>query len=269
MSKFSSEENKQFWNEFAIKSKDNKFGASGGRHLVEIEDHFILSELENLKPHSMLDIGCGNGQRTLLFSKYVSDKIHGIDYSEKMIDEANRLLSKQSEDICKKLSFETADINNFSKSETYDVIISCRCIINQTSHENQLKLFESLHKRLNNGGSLILAEISKQGMERLNLLRNKFGLPIMKPRWHNLHIDEEYIFPKISNLFSTVKLKRAGAFYFISRILYPSIVFPEEPQAESKINEIAMKSENILNEVNPENNFDNLGAHFLAHFKKI
>ena len=38
MRKFSPDENKKFWNDFAKKSKDNKFGASGGKHLVEIDE---------------------------------------------------------------------------------------------------------------------------------------------------------------------------------------------------------------------------------------
>ena len=43
MGKFSSKRNKDFWNEFALTSKDNKFGASGGRHLVDIENQFIFN----------------------------------------------------------------------------------------------------------------------------------------------------------------------------------------------------------------------------------
>ena len=49
MGKFSSKRNKDFWNEFALTSKDNKFGASGGKHLVDIENQFIFDEID---PHS-------------------------------------------------------------------------------------------------------------------------------------------------------------------------------------------------------------------------
>ena len=72
MGKFSSKRNKDFWNEFALTSKDNKFGASGGKHLVDIENQFIFNSLKTKKSKFMIDIGCGNGQRTLLFSKYCS-----------------------------------------------------------------------------------------------------------------------------------------------------------------------------------------------------
>ena len=117
MPKFTAEKNKKFWNEYAKRSKDNPFGASGGRHLVEIENQFILSELQTRKFESLLDIGCGNGQRTLLFSKYISKKSLGIDYSERMIEEAKNLLSKQPNSIKNKLSFENLDIHKFSNKE--------------------------------------------------------------------------------------------------------------------------------------------------------
>ena len=49
-------------------------------------------------------------------------------------------------------------------------------------------------------GTLIIAEISKQGMERVNMIRKKYGLLPLNKRWHNLHIDEEKIFPKLKNI---------------------------------------------------------------------
>ena len=56
--------------------------------------------------------------------------------------------------------------------------------------------FKKLHKMLKPNGSLIIAEISKQGMERVNMIRKKYGLLPLNKRWHNLHIDEKKIFPK-------------------------------------------------------------------------
>jgi len=271
MSQFTPKQNKEFWNDFAEKSKNNVCGASGNSQLVEIENQFITSELESRKTESLLDIGCGNGQRTLLFSKYISKKTIGIDYSEKMIHEAKILLNQQSESIKKKLFFEHNDVHHFPNDEKFDVIISCRCIINQPNHETQLKLFERIHNSLNPGGSLILAEISKEGMDRLDILRNKFGLSPMQRRWHNLQIEEKKIFPQIERLFNTKKINRAGLFYFISRVIYPASVYPAEPDSESKINEMALKSELLLqNEQFLGNNepFEKIGGHLLIHFIK-
>ena len=87
MPKFTPEQNRKFWDEYAFKSKNCFFGAHSDKHIVELENRFIISELKSRKTSNLLDIGCGNGQRTLLFSKYADNHTIGIDYSEKMIQE--------------------------------------------------------------------------------------------------------------------------------------------------------------------------------------
>jgi len=267
MSKFTSEQNKEFWNEFSKKAKDCPYGASGNKHLVEIENVFIESILQKINPETILDIGCGNGQRTLLFSKYTKNKIIGIDYSEAMIDEANKLLQKQDETTKKKLSFKKDDINNFTTDTTFDAIISCRCIINQPSHEKQIELFHKIFHKLNHGGSLIIAEISMEGMEKLNKIRNKYHLPQMHERWHNLHINEKIVFPEIKKIFQIKNIQRAGVFYFISRVLHPALTYPKEPEAEIKINDIAVLSQTILDKED-EKTLEKYGAHLLMYLVK-
>lgn len=267
--KFTKEQNREFWNEFAKKSRDNPFGAHTDRHVVELENLFLVSELESIKPTSLLDIGCGNGQRTLMFSKYVNGKTLGLDYSEIMIEEAKKLLSKQDDQIKNKISFENLDINEFEENLTFDVIISCRCFINQTSHEDQLKLFRSLFKRLNPGGSLLIAEQSAEGIERLNLLRHKHGLEPIKVRWNNLHISESDVLSKINDLFDIKKINRLGMFYYITRVIHPDLVYPEEPNPDAKINDMGLKAEIIFQESDfVETNLERFGAQLLIHFIK-
>lgn len=263
MVKFTSKKNMQFWDEFARKSKNNSYGASGGRHLVEIENEFIFKNLKNINSNYLLDIGCGNGQRTLLFSKFFK-KTLGIDYSNEMILEAKKLTKTNN----KKIVFEVHDINKFSSEKKFDCIISCRCIINQTSTSNQIKLLKKLFELLNPGGVLIISEISKQGMKNLDNVRKKFGLPKMTKRWHNLHIDENKIFPEINKMFQIKEIKRAGTFYFLSRVINPAIVFPKEPEAESKMNEMALGSELFLDSIDSENMLEKFGAHLMMYLVK-
>lgn len=267
MLKFTSEQNKEFWNEFSKKAKDCPFGASGNRHLVEIENMFIESILQKINPKTILDIGCGNGQRTLLFSKYAKNNIVGIDYSDMMIENANELLRKQNSIVKKKITFKNYDINNFENDSIFDVIISCRCIINQPSHERQIELFQNICNKLNPGGSLILAEISMEGMNELNKIRNEYHLPPMNERWHNLHINEGIVFPEIKKIFQIKDMKRAGIFYFISRVLHPALTYPKEPDSEVKINDIAVMSQSILSR-DDENILEKYGAHLLVHLIK-
>jgi cyclopropane fatty-acyl-phospholipid synthase-like methyltransferase len=268
MSKFGAKENKEYWNEYAQKLGDNPYGASDSKHFVELENHFIESILKLGEFNSMLDIGCGNGQRTMLFSKYVKQKSIGIDYSENMIKEANASLLKQDEKIKNKLSFEVMDVNSFSKDVLFDVIISCRCFINQPSTENQINLFKSLHNKLKPGGSLIIAEISAQGMNNVNELRKIHDLPPMQSRWHNLHIDEDIVFPEVNKIFEIKKIKRLGTFYYISRVIHPLLVYPDEPSRQAKINDIAVKSEIVLQDEFSKSPIEKYGGHLLVHLVK-
>ena len=266
--KFTSEENKTFWNNYAKKSKDNPFGAHSDNDIVTLENNFIINELKSRTTKSLLDIGCGNGQRTLLFSKFVEEKVVGIDYSDQMINEAKSLLSDQTNSG--KLSFKVADVQDLDNEFLFDVIISCRCFVNQTSNDAQVKLFESLYKKLNKNGSLIIAEQSMQGIENLNLLRKNFGLNQIQIAWHNIPIDENYVLTKIKKRFKIINLKRLGIYYYMSRVFHPALVSPEEPKPNTKINELGLKSELMSHEYKyQENYFEQFGAHLLIHFKKL
>ena len=67
--KFTKTENKEHWNKFAKNNPNSFFGASYDKNLVELENYFIINVLKKIKPKSLLDIGCGIGYRTKLFSK--------------------------------------------------------------------------------------------------------------------------------------------------------------------------------------------------------
>jgi SAM-dependent methyltransferase len=258
MGKFTESQNKDHWNQFAKKYKNIPTGASYDSNLVDLENYYIISKLKKLKSNSMLDIGCGNGQRTKLFSKYIKIKTTGIDYSENMIKQAKTLETK-------KLSFKNVNISDYSNSEKYDVIISCRCFINQTSTTNQIKLFKKLYSMLNKHGHLIIAEASAEGLKNLNLLRKSFNLEPVQEHWFNLHIKEQSIFPKIKSLFEINDIKRLGLFYYLARVIHPAIVFPKEAKKVSKINTIAMNSQKLFFN---DNSFDKYGRHLLIDLQK-
>ena len=73
VTKFSIKKNQDFWNKYSKKAKNRKFGAHSDSYIVDLENEFIVKQLKKIKANSLLDIGCGNGQRTILFQKYISD----------------------------------------------------------------------------------------------------------------------------------------------------------------------------------------------------
>lgn len=269
--KFNAKQNRDFWNDYVHKNKRYLFGAHTDKHIIKLENDFITSILKKKRKSTLLDIGCGNGQRTMIFSKYIKDKALGIDYSENMINEAKNFLNKQTIQTRKKISYEIQDIHSFNHDKKFDIIISCRSLINQPNTATQIKVFQKAHNLLKKGGSFIIAEESQEGISKLNNLRKKVGLKPISIRWHNLPLKEIQIFHKIKNQYKLEKLRRLGVYYFISRVIHPTLVYPKEPNPNAKINDIALKFEKIFGgKHNDElNDLEKFGVVFLAHFKKI
>jgi len=188
-----------------------------------------------------------------------------------MIDFAKQIISHSNSRVRKKVEFSCADIQDFNSNEIFDVVICCRNFVNQTSDKNQLKLFKILHKKLRSHGSLIIAESSLEGLQRLNSIRKEFGLGGIKVPWYNIPIDESKVISKINKLFQIKNVKRLGMFYYISRVIHPALVYPKNPRPGSKINELALKAELISQDkfIKNDNPFEQFGLHLLIHFKKI
>jgi hypothetical protein len=131
-----------------------------------------------------------------------------------------------------------------------------------------MELIKKIHSSLKKNGSLILAEGSHEGYQTLNLLRKKFNLEPVSISKINFPIKEKILFPKINELFDFKQIERLGNYYFISRIIHPLLSFPQKPNPESKMNEIALIIENKMNEKLEINFLKTFGAHLLIHLKK-
>jgi 2-polyprenyl-3-methyl-5-hydroxy-6-metoxy-1,4-benzoquinol methylase len=66
------------------------------------------------------------------------------------------------------------------QAEPFDVITGQRILINLPSHGDQMDALRNLRKFISPNGSLILTEATKQGHERTDLFRSRFGLPMLE-----------------------------------------------------------------------------------------
>lgn len=226
---------KEYWENQALKY--------GTDPRSTIRDHqFRLLEMEAIKDilnknNIVLDVGCGNGYQTLEYAKNVK-QITGVDYSKKMIEVANK--AKEKSPIKNNIQFKISDVLNLDYPEnTADVVICERLLINLPTYEDQKKAILNIHKCLKPNGKLVLSEVTQKGHDKLNELRKLFGLDKIKIHWHNLYIDEEDFIPFLSQYFNILEIKRFGMYNFISKVIHPLLVHPEEPQFDAKINEIA------------------------------
>lgn len=238
---FSISKVKDFWDERAIRE-----GISSGQvthkdiwqRWLEIE--MISSYLH--KNDRVLDVGCGNGHSTRILSRFCKEII-GIDYSEAMINRAREESRKKRKTSLKHPIFFQCDALDLNPSlfGTFDVVISERCLINLSSFEKQKKAIANIASVLKPKGKFIFIEGSADGRKVLNKFRKMVGLSAMPRVWHNIDFKETETVRYLKNFFMMDEYKHFGVYDFISRVVHPLLVSPEEPKYDAKINEIAAR----------------------------
>ncbi|MCD7855886.1 MAG: class I SAM-dependent methyltransferase [Clostridiales bacterium] len=112
-------------------------------------EHYL--EKYNIKPKTVLDLGCGTGQMSILFAKKGCE-VTGADISEEMLTEAYNNAVKAGVNPL----FVQQDMREFSSPEGYDLIISlCDCLNYITDKDDLKKVFENCKNTLNDNGLFI------------------------------------------------------------------------------------------------------------------
>lgn len=203
---------KEFWN-----STKSVLAGQKDKQL-KFREQYILNKKINSKVN-ILDLGCGTGE----LIKYLdnNNKIKtatGVDFSKKHILEAKKIKKKY-------INFYCDDVIPFLnkkkiKNKKFDIIITKRLLINLDSETSQIKFINKISKFLKPNGVYIALESSLFYYANINKLRKKIHLPLMKPMWHNVYINDKKIrrtsfknlkLVKIEELFST--------YYFFSRVI--------------------------------------------------
>ncbi len=168
------DEIKKFWIEKGKIEidKDGLKPTARDPYLQLLNEHYILEFLKDKS--TVLDIGCGEGSSSIKFAKVV-DKLIGVDYSETLIEGA-RLKSLPNTQF---MVGDVLDIKKLFSANTFDAVISIRCLINLPTAELQYKALENIFYVLKNEGDLFLSEGYQSGWEGINAHRQRNGLDIM------------------------------------------------------------------------------------------
>lgn len=226
---------KSYWDRKSVEMKGDPKATIKDHEFREMEVEIIKGLL---KPsYRVFDVGCGNGFSTAEYAK-VAGSVVGGDYIPAFVEDAKQTyLNKGNKN---KLSFVVSDILNLDfKPESFDVVVSSRCLINLTSWEDQKRAISNIHKVLKKGGLFIFTEVTFQGMARLDALRKEFELSEIKKHWHNLYLDEVELEAFVKPMFEIQDVKRFGTYCLISKIVHPLYVAPEEPKYGAELNKIA------------------------------
>lgn len=198
-----------------------------------------------------LDVGCGLGYAVVEYASRYAIEAHGIDYSEKMIDGAARLLAGLDRPLKGRPVFAHASVVDLPYPDGgFDVVTSSRCLMALLDWELQKKALVEIHRVLKPGGVLVLMEGTFEGLDRLNAARSKFALePIAadgRDRLFTLKFHEDQLTAYCSPLFHLERIQRFGMYYFLTRIVQPLLVAPEKPRYDHKLNLVAREIARLI-----------------------
>jgi ubiquinone/menaquinone biosynthesis C-methylase UbiE len=231
-----------FWNDQA------KFGEMAGtKDLIakQLEMKAIASYVKD--GMRILDFGCGNGLTAFyLYKQFQSLQILGIDFSEEMIKEADKLFEGQINYV-----FLVGDVGylNYLKSQgtQFDLIYTERTLINLKSWEEQKEAIEILCSLLAPNGKYIMCENSQDGLDEINEFRKTIDLPYIEKPWHNLYFKDNQInklnYEGAKGFYLSEINYYSSTYYFLSRIMNAWFYhdMETEPQYNSDINQLALK----------------------------
>jgi len=182
------------------------------KNLQILEREQILNYLRRVEPSIIADIGCGPGEDTLYFSEYC-EQIFAYDYSSSMLKKAKKNLEG-----IKNVTLNELNIIQNNIESKFDAVITKRMLINLGSFENQIKAIKKIHNSLNENGYFIMLETSKDGLNNLNILRQKVGLEDIPEPFHNTLFDLDILKKELSEFFIIEDVSNFSTYFFLTRV---------------------------------------------------
>jgi SAM-dependent methyltransferase len=197
---------------------------------------------------AVLDVGCGDGASTIRFARRAG-RIVGVDYIPKFVDRARALARHGDVGNAAFLVGDVLDLESVrSDHGLFDVVITIRCVINLASLENQVRAISQIASCIRPGGLFLTSEGWREGRDGLNRRRVDSGLPAMDLVEHNLLITRQAFEQAAAPHFDIVAYESAGLYLFISRLVQPLYVAPEEPSVGHPLNAIGAQLQTRAND---------------------
>jgi ubiquinone/menaquinone biosynthesis C-methylase UbiE len=242
MNETSVREREEILDYYRKRASTDKYATSPDFNLREIEIEYLAKWLND--GLSILDVGCGNGYSDLCHGAMFDSRFVGLDFVPEMI-EAAKQTSRQFR-LKGSVKFQVGDVLDLQfPNSNFDIVISQRCLLNLPTREDQWQAMREISRVLKPEGNYLMLEGTLQGLKRLNNVRSRFGLdpiPEAAPKynWFSNKFDEDEMLEVADTLFEGLEtIQRFGMYYFISRVIHPLLVSPEEPKYDASINAIA------------------------------
>lgn len=223
----------EHWDSRAKTEKDSNLVNIADISQRKLETDFILEHLD--ESHSVLEAGCGNGFLTDIIRSNVKH-VDAFDYAENMIERAK---SEQGEKNNKFFFDNILDPKDWSSQ--YDSIVCVRVLINLRDINEQKIAVENMANALAKNGKLILIEGYQNGFDELNKLREKSGLERLDPANINFYSPLEEMLDFFKDHFEIKAEFHSGTFDFLTRVVYPALVGPENATGHSDFHQKILK----------------------------
>lgn len=191
-----------------------------------------------------LDVGCGLGYAAAQYALRFNIEAHGIDYSENMVTGARDLLAKNYPQLVPRVTFAHASVMELPFADNhFDVVTSHRCLMALLDWEKQKAALKEIQRVLKPGGVLVLMEGTFEGLDRLNATRGKAGLEPIAPDGRDRLITLKFHEPQLLDFcrpyYVHEQTHRFGMYYFLTRVVQPLLVAPDNPTYDHKLNAVA------------------------------
>ena len=191
----------------------------------------------------VLDVGSGPGIACFEYAQ-ISNDVKGIDYAQSMVSYAQEKLHLNHKELVNRLEFSEASVLDLPfKANSFDIITTHRVLIALLSWETQQKALEEITRCLNPNGLYLMFEATVEGLEVLNRMRRLFGLSEVSEGgngdYDRLLFSEKALREFMEEHYDLVQIHSFGMYYFLTRILQPLFVAPEQPRYDHKLNDVA------------------------------
>jgi len=229
---------REFWN-----SRAGLGVYAGTRDVIlkQLEIEAIAAHIYDGK--RVLDVGCGNGITAIEMARRYRVDVLGIDFASEMIARARDLANNV--ELKGSVQFQIGDVRSLPRTlGRFQVIYTERTLINLPDWPTQRQAISDITRLLEVGGLYVMCENSQDGLDAINALRQRIGLPPITPPWHNRYFrDAELMDLAIDDVTLEGVEHYSSTYYFLSRIVNAWLAAQEgkEPDYESPINRLALQ----------------------------
>lgn len=191
----------------------------------------------------VLDVGCGNGATAIELARRFRVHVVGLDFADRMIEAARKSLAGQV--LRGGVEFAVGDVRSLpGPSGPFDLAYSERTLINLPDWASQRGAIADIVRRVRPGGLYVMCENSQDGLDAINALRERAGLPPITPPWHNRYLrDAEVREADIDGARLETVNAYTSTYYFLSRVVNAWLAKEEgqEPEYEAPVNRLALR----------------------------